>query len=559
MKKSKLFITGVILTLSLTGCGRVEEVPSSVPSVSVSAKETETSVANPEPVEAEITEGGLTKEEIEWYTEFLARDYNYAFLLSDYSDPLDVDIDQIIYNGDPNLPVTGADYARYKELTGYDAVASLAKITDEKLDEILTEAVGHTRNEMRNYIGMSGMRIIRDYDNQVYYIDRGDTNYFTYDISDGCHVTDEIVVLQLVPSDWCNSFLGTGYHVSKKEVAIETTGEHVHFLSCRDLTDEDIIEKYCFDLTLWGKGDVKLYSYSPKAGNEDVTFKLIKDGNIYQTLTGQFKDNLIDMTFNDIEDMGFTDYNSDGFLDMMAIVSYELENNTENLEYKVYTANANGNLIYDANATAFVAEHYDGRNVNEAFEGLEYFNGADDTWKTAYAGALYSGEFGSADAGGLYGGGYSLIFLDGDNIPELVYAGDCEATGCQVLTFNNGKTDMIAIPRLYFNYIPGSGLLDNSEGNMGFYWDTVIELKDGVFNIIAEGTYEFKPEADYDAEGDDAFIYKWNGNTVKEAKYNESLNTVYDTSQSVEGYQWDALLSYDEVLKYLNGEYQESF
>lgn len=79
------------------------------------------------------------------------------------------------------------------------------------------------------------------------------------------------------------------------------------------------------------------------------------------------------------------------------------------------------------------------------------------------------------------------------------------------------------------------------------------------FNIIGSGTYEFKPEADNDAEGDDAFIYKWNDFEVLYAQYNESLNAIYDTTLAVPGYDWQALLSYDEIMKYLENNYQEAF
>ena len=63
---------------------------------------------------------------------------------------------------------------------------------------------------------------------------------------------------------------------------------------------------------------------------------------------------------------------------------------------------------------------------------------------------------------------FALIYVDDDDVPELVIDSGFETGGCQILSFYDGTVRELQTARLYFTYIEKSGLLNNSEGRMGY-------------------------------------------------------------------------------------------
>lgn len=127
---------------------------------------------------------------------------------------------------------------------------------------------------------------------------------------------------------------------------------------------------------------------------------------------------------------------------------------------------------------------------------------------------------------------FSFIYLDDDEIPELVLRGDSEAAGNIICTYHNGSVVEMYTSRLYFDYLEKQGLLCNSDGNMGYYYDNVYNLKDGQFTKIAEGNYGEAYDADgnlvTDENGNLAFEYSWNSQQVTADKYDELLELVFN-------------------------------
>lgn len=79
---------------------------------------------------------------------------------------------------------------------------------------------------------------------------------------------------------------------------------------------------------------------------------------------------------------------------------------------------------------------------------------------------------------------WSLGYVDDDTIPEMLLLCPCEANGCKVLTINDGKVSEWNSWRCGVSYIPKSGLINNEDGNMGHYYDRIIKLKDGEYNLV---------------------------------------------------------------------------
>lgn len=76
---------------------------------------------------------------------------------------------------------------------------------------------------------------------------------------------------------------------------------------------------------------------------------------------------------------------------------------------------------------------------------------------------------------------WGLAYIDDDEIPELVFLCNCEACGKMILMLHNGQVVQWDSWRNGVEYAPRKGLIRNSDGSMGHYYDRFIRLKDGVF------------------------------------------------------------------------------
>jgi hypothetical protein len=132
---------------------------------------------------------------------------------------------------------------------------------------------------------------------------------------------------------------------------------------------------------------------------------------------------------------------------------------------------------------------------------------------------------------------YCLIYLDDDDIPELLDFGVSEADGTRVVIYSNDSYSENQMSRLSVQYIPRGNLLLNNEGNMGYYTATVYSIVDGALTAVASGTQSQDMEAsERDSNGFvTTFHYNctWNGEPVSEDEYAANLNAVFDSSKAV--------------------------
>lgn len=169
----------------------------------------------------------------------------------------------------------------------------------------------------------------------------------------------------------------------------------------------------------------------------------------------------------------------------------------------------------------------------------------DVDWKQAYIDYL------QYDSESEYMDGYNLIYLDDDDIPELVEVGNCAAAGCRIINYSNGTVHVTWLSRLYFTYIERKNLLCNSEGNMDCYYDVVYSIIDGEMQTIAQGFYgaEDNSNVQYDAAGNPIYYYEWNGVRMTQEEYERELSKVYDVDRAVDGYQYDNLYTVEEMIE----------
>lgn len=161
---------------------------------------------------------------------------------------------------------------------------------------------------------------------------------------------------------------------------------------------------------------------------------------------------------------------------------------------------------------------------DETPDPQDVFDG--EAFAAAYAEQL---EILYSDKSNMYS--YSLIYVDEDEIPELVVKGNM-ADGHNILTYHEGKVDVLWLNRENFTYLERGNLLCNSDGVSGVYADDVYTIREGKWERLAGGTSEMLWEDGpvQDENGEYVFQYSWNGEDVDQAAYQERLNEVYPVS-----------------------------
>ncbi|MBQ7052837.1 MAG: SH3 domain-containing protein [Clostridia bacterium] len=152
-----------------------------------------------------------------------------------------------------------------------------------------------------------------------------------------------------------------------------------------------------------------------------------------------------------------------------------------------------------------------------------------DAWKAAYRNFLLSDENPEHIAA------YGLVFIDDDDVPELVSDTGSEAGGYQIRTWHNGEMAMLQTRRRCFSYIEREGLAANSGGHMGVYYDYIYRLEDGRWHKVAYGDYMSDiPEWDEETQRYLCDTYLWDGVQIPREAYEIALASVYDYARSVD-------------------------
>lgn len=162
-------------------------------------------------------------------------------------------------------------------------------------------------------------------------------------------------------------------------------------------------------------------------------------------------------------------------------------------------------------------------------------------WEKAYAEYLLKAA--EDDGQNVYASfTYSLIYVNDDDTPELVIDTGFMAGGSSILTFFNGEIDKVDILRSGLYYIERQNLVENSAGNMGYYYDFIYSIENGKWNNIAHGErYE-----NYVTENGLINEFFWKEEKVTESTYVENINNIFDMEQAIEPtkyYIWDEILS----------------
>lgn len=166
-------------------------------------------------------------------------------------------------------------------------------------------------------------------------------------------------------------------------------------------------------------------------------------------------------------------------------------------------------------------------------------------WKNAYLeyvrkkNAEINSEYGAFNS-------YSLIYIDDDNIPELYLEGINEAHGVTICTYSNGAFQDLKLLRLWgSSYIPKTGLIKNSNGNMGEYEDVVYKPENGTFKLLLRGERLDDPRGIGEPP---EFII--DNVKLEENEYENRFNSLFASSNAVRLEQGN--MTYEQLLEYLS-------
>lgn len=328
------------------------------------------------------------------------------------------------------------------------------------------------------------------------------------------------------------------------------------------LSPERLITDQTFEVELNPMGNVTFASYAPDAaGNAkaDVIFAVLRGDEVLQVLEGMETDNVrTDREFDAVEAVSFPDYNGDGVNDVIAISSYFMEDGADAdtdaegkvSEIRIYRGNEDGSFTLEKE----LSQETDSALAEKTVQSVLGFLGADTSaerladagWQQSYITYIKSQEAYEVE-------GYVLIYLDEDDIPELVRVCAYGADGCRIVSWYEGNIYENQLSRFYFSYIEKENLLCNSEGSMDSYYDIVYRLEEGKLVTVAGGYYGTwgNSNVQFDEQGEPVYQYEWNGSSMSREEYQQKLQEVYDSTKAKDGYSWEEIYSAEEMMRIL--------
>lgn len=154
--------------------------------------------------------------------------------------------------------------------------------------------------------------------------------------------------------------------------------------------------------------------------------------------------------------------------------------------------------------------------------------------------------------------GYSLIYVDADDIPELYLNGDSTAQGDILCVYDEEANDVNEYPMWIYglSYIPRANLFLHSGGHMDSYHDIICSIEDYVVVECAVGRFGAANNANIqlDQFGEPIYHYSWNDRSVSKTEYEAQLESSYNSSASVR--PSENTYTFSEMMEYLTMENQ---
>ena len=113
-------------------------------------------------------------------------------------------------------------------------------------------------------------------------------------------------------------------------------------------------------------------------------------------------------------------------------------------------------------------------------------------WKERYVSWMKS----LMDESGSVGGRFSLLFIDEDDIPEIIWKTDIEAQGSLLVTYDGETLDELAVSRTGMTYLDSRNLVKDYSGEDQVMYDRIYSIRDGKWILQAEGSVDEKTAED---------------------------------------------------------------
>ena len=160
-------------------------------------------------------------------------------------------------------------------------------------------------------------------------------------------------------------------------------------------------------------------------------------------------------------------------------------------------------------------------------------------WKERYVSWMKS----LMDESGSVGGRFSLLFIDEDDIPEIIWKTDIEAQGSLLVTFDGETLDELAVSRTGMTYLDSRNLVKDYSGEDQVMYDRIYSIRDGKWILQAEGSVEEKTAEDGTSAGTGrtkpgsavhktVIIYTWQGQEVDGDTYDAKLSALFEPSET---------------------------
>jgi len=147
-------------------------------------------------------------------------------------------------------------------------------------------------------------------------------------------------------------------------------------------------------------------------------------------------------------------------------------------------------------------------------------------WKTAYLNFLEQEKESHRS--------YALVYVDGDDIPELYLSGRSEATGDSICTYKNGEVVEQHLNRTGGGwYIEKSGSVINQNGNMGHIYTHVYKLNEKGFALTFEALSVERVEVLENDEYKLHYEYSIGDKSANESEYNSAVEAAFDFENAV--------------------------
>ena len=210
----------------------------------------------------------------------------------------------------------------------------------------------------------------------------------------------------------------------------------------------------------------------------------------------------------------------------------------------------------EADAVVEVIEGYSHTpEYDEALSNADVYGGTDgktyDDVKSAYTAAIADVEANSPQ----YSFTYSLIFVNEDDIPELVCNSNDETFGVYLISYHEGSLNYALTSGTEFTYIEKQNIVDNTGVVLGAYYDNLLAIRDGQWVLLGygeKGTSDPWAEDSFDENGEPIVdTWTWDDDYLKnDADYNSVLELYYsaDVAKSVDKY-----VSKDEITTEIDG------